>query len=84
MARDYMERYRAKSREYQKKHLDQLKQYQTYEKERTAAQAQMHATHQAAMDTIHGETLRRNAADEAKTRAAEKTRGKYWPRDMKK
>ncbi len=84
MATDYMEQYRQKSDAYSKKHLAQLKEYEGFEKQRTAAQAEMHAKHQGAMDAIQATTLQRNAADEAKTRAAEKTRGKYVPSDMKK
>ena len=81
---DYMDAYRRKSEQYKKKHLAKLDEYQGHEKQRAADQAAMHAEHQAAMDPIHATTLRRNAEDEAKTRAAEKTRGKYVPSDMKK
>ena len=81
---DYMDKYRAESSERHKDHLGKVKAYQGFEKERTTAQAEMHAKHTAGMDAIHATTLERNAADDAKTRAAEKTRGKYWPKDMKK
>ena len=74
---DMMAPYRAKSAQDHKDHLAKVKAYQGFEKQRTAAQAEMHAEHTAAMAAINATTLERNAADDAKTRAAEKTRGKY-------
>ena len=81
---DPMDKYRAKSAECHKDDLAKREAYQGFEKQRAAAQAGMHAKHTAAMAAIRATTLERNAADEAKTRAAEKTRGKYQPKDMKK
>lgn len=74
---DSMAKYRAKSAECHSAHEAKRKAYQGFEKERAAAQAEMHAKHTAATAGIHATTLERNAGDDAKTRAAEKTRGKY-------
>ncbi|MDI6892499.1 MAG: hypothetical protein QMD08_05865 [Actinomycetota bacterium] len=74
---EYLEDYKKESERRRKDHEAKRKAYQKYEKERAAAQANMHAEHMKAMDELRKETIRRSGEHAAKVSAFNKTLGKY-------